>query len=533
MAANNLRIIYDNQVDYTNSTITASSTATTATTAASLKSDVRSLVWRSATTTGPNPPVIIKSAATASTVGVYSNLTLSTTSTGVPVTALYYTLTPFGGTENSIATTGATTTSIADTAGIHGFVFRTYNSNSILSTKLDQETIPVLYSVAGVITPVLTNDWHRVPSDPSGTTMNYINSGTAIYVYDGSTPLRYNTTVTSAGVFTVAAVGTNITAGTLSSGGSGAFAVCGQHLNMTTGSTPASVLYTVSGRTWANTAFTSTITQSLEKSLVNSADTAYTTLSTSTLARAMVVLSVPLNTNTVEAAVLTYSNLSRGSTIRVLGSGANTVTFTGTVDTPVINTIDTPIINTNHILCCPFTSTSMASWTNLSYGTVTWGLDRQIARVYVPTASQSPCRNVILDIVDPNSVDRYIEASRLICGEYWSPKFNTEYGLSVGLKDDSEVNRSESGGLITTNGVVYKTLNFNLNHLTTSDRNEMVKLLRNAGKRRGIFISLFPENSDDWEQESLYQLYGKLSDGFDLSHPYYQYFSTSIQLEEI
>lgn len=534
MAANNLRIVYDNQVDYTNSTITASSTATTSTTAASLKSDTRSLVWRSVTTTGPNPPVIIKSAATASTTGVYSNLTLSTTSTGTPPTTLYYTLTPFGTGESGSALAGATTTSIADTANIHGYVFRTYNGPTTNgSTLLDQETIPVLYNVAGVITPVLTNDWHRVPSDPTGTTMVYTNSGTNIYVYDGSTPLRYNTTVTSAGVFTVAATPTNITAGTLSSGGNGAFAICGQHLNMTAGTTSASVLFTVSGRTWANTAFTSTIAQSLVKSLVSSSDTAYTTLSTSTIARALVHLSLPLTTNNIEAAALTYTNLSRGSTIRILGFGAATISLTGVSDTPVVSTVNTAILNTNHQLCCPFTSTSLASWTNLSYGTVTWGLDRQLARVWIPQSSWIPCRNVVLDIVDPNSTDRFIEASKLICGEYWSPTHNTEYGLSVGLRDESEVSRSESGGLITTNGVVYKTLNFNLNHLTTTDRDQMVKLLRETGKRRGMFISLFPDNSEDWEQESLYQLYGKLSEGFDISHPYYQYFSTTIQLEEI
>lgn len=533
MAANNLRIIYDNQVDYTNSTITASSTATTSTVAANLKNDTRSVVWRSVTTTGPNPAVIIKSATSSAATGVHSNLTLSTLGTGTPPT-LYYTLTTLGGTEVGPAVAGATTTVVSDTAAITGYVLRTYNSPTVSAGALvDYETVPVVFSAQNTVTVALSNDFHRLPTTADGvTTITYTNSGTNIYAYDGSTPLRYSDTVTSAGVYRVVASGSSITPGAISTGLNGAFATGAQHASMLAVPT-ATVTYTVAGKTWANTSFTSTIVQTVVKSLTVSTDSIYSTLCTSTVARAQIHLALPLTTNTVESAVLTYTNLSRGSTIRVLGYGAATISLTGTSDTPVINTANTAILNTDHILCCPFTSAAQASWTNLSYGTVTWGLDRQTARVWIPSANWAVCRNVVLDIVDPNSADRYIEASKLICGEYWSPTYNTEYGLSVGLQDDSENLRSESGNLITTNGVVYKTLSFNLNYLTTTDRNEMVKLLRNNGKRRGVFISLFPSNSEDWEQESLYQLYGKLSSGLDLSHPYYQYFSTSIQLEEI
>ena len=529
MAANNLRIIYDNQVDYPSSTVTASSTASVTTAVTNLKSDTRSLVWRSANIASTPSPIIIKSSANSATSGVHSNVTVSTAaSSGTPT--LYYTLTNLGGTEAGTAVVGATTTSILDTAAITGLVLRTYDS-AVKTTLLDYETIPVLFSVAGVMTAALSNDFHRVATSADGLTFALTNSGTNVYSYDGSTPLRYNTTVTSAGVFTVSAVGSSVGPGTFSSGGNGGYAVCSAHSTLSANT--GTVTFTVAGRKWDNTAFTSTAVQTIVKSLTLSTDPTYSSSTTSTVARAVVQLVVPTTTNKIEAVALPYSNLSIGSTIRILGYNAGTATLAGTTDNPVVSIANTPVINTNHILCCPFTSTSQASWTNLSYGTVTWGLDRQLARAYVPLASQVPCTTVVLDIVDPNSVSKYIEASRLICGEYWSPKYNTEYGLSVGMRDTSETNRSESGDLITSNGVVYKTMNFNMNHLTTTDRDEMVKLLRNAGRRRGLFVSLFPDNAEDWEQESLYQLYGKLSDTTDLSHPYYQFFATTIQLEEI
>lgn len=532
MAANNLRIIYENQVDYTNSTITASSTASTSTTAMSLKSDTRSLVWRSGSTTGSRPAVIIKSSPSSATPGVFSALTVSTqASSGSPT--LFYTLTGIGGgttTENTNAFAGTILINPSDSSPITGYVFRTY-SDTNKTTLFDMETLPVIFSTAGTITPVLTNDFHRVPTSVDGLTATLSNSGTDVYVFDGSTPLRYNSTVTSAGVFTVSAVATGATVGAPSSGGNGAYAVYPAVSALSANT--ATVTYTVAGRTWANTSFTSTIAQTLVRSLTTSTDPTYSISYTSTVARALVHLSLPLTTNLIEAAALTYTNLSRGSTIRILGFGAATITLTGSSDTPVLSTVNTAILNTNHQLCCPFTSTSLASWTNLNYGTVTWGLDRQLARVYVAPANHIACRNVVLDIIDPNSTTGYIEASKLICGEYWSPTYNTEYGLSAGLRDDTENVRTEHGDLVTTNGVVYKTLNFNLNYLTPNDRNQMVNLLRNRGKRRGIFISLFPDNVEDYEQESLYQLYGKLSDGVDINHPYYQYFSTTIQLEEI
>lgn len=527
MAANNLRIVYDNQVDYVNSSITTSSTFSSTTTAANLKADARSLIWRSATGSSTSTAVIIKNTTSNTVSGVHSNLTIGTS--GAP--SLFYTLTPLGGVEAGTAITATTTTTvIPDAANITGYVFATYNAGA-KTTLLDRETIPVLFSAAGVITPVLSNDFHRAPTSADGLTVTYTGSGTNIHAYDGSTPLVYSPTISGAGMYRVVSSGSSITVGTLSAGTGNGFAVCGAHSAMIANT--ATVTFSLEGKTWANANFTSTITQTIVKSLTLATDPIYSMVTTSTIARALVHLSLPQTTNVVEAVGLTYTNLSRGSTIRVLGYGAATISLAGTTDNPVISTTNTALINTNHIQCCPFTSVSQASWSNLNYGTVSWGLDKQLARAWIPQASWAVCRNVVLDIIDPNTTDNYIEASKLICGDYWSPTYNTEYGLSVGLQDDSEVVRSEGGNLITSNGVVYKTLNFNLNHLTPTDRNEMVKLLRNSGRRRGIFISLFPDNVDDYEQESLYQLYGKLSSGFDLSHPYYQYFSTSIQLEEI
>ena len=51
MASNNLRIIYQNILDLSGTTITASSTASASTPVTNLKLDSKSQVWRSANTT--------------------------------------------------------------------------------------------------------------------------------------------------------------------------------------------------------------------------------------------------------------------------------------------------------------------------------------------------------------------------------------------------------------------------------------------------------------------------------------------------
>lgn len=143
------------------------------------------------------------------------------------------------------------------------------------------------------------------------------------------------------------------------------------------------------------------------------------------------------------------------------------------------------------------------------------------------------CTGLTIVITDMANSNSYVEVSRLIVGKSWSPKYNTEFGIQVGVKDLSSQSRTESGDLITTRGVRYKTLNFDLNWLTYTDRTTFVNLLKTSGLSRPLAISLFPNNSDDWDAEGLYQIYGKLTDTAAVTHPMFSVYTSSVSIEEI
>lgn len=122
--------------------------------------------------------------------------------------------------------------------------------------------------------------------------------------------------------------------------------------------------------------------------------------------------------------------------------------------------------------------------------------------------------------------------SRVIVGEYWSPVFNTPFGLSVGYNDASTQERTQSGDLYTINAPRNKVLTFSLPNLTDSDKFKFFDILKSYGKRTPIFVSLFPSDTDQ-EKEQMFSIYGKFTDLTTITHSMWTIYSSSISLEEI
>ena len=207
----------------------------------------------------------------------------------------------------------------------------------------------------------------------------------------------------------------------------------------------------------------------------------------------------------------TYSGtVSTASTTSTTVSGANTLflntfkpgdkIFINSTPTSFIGTVSSIQSNTQLTLAAPATYTS----TGVTYGVT----------------------NI------------YIEASRLIIGKYWSPKYNTDYGLSNTVKDLSTHDRTDAGDLITKRGPRYSTLNFDLKWLDQSDRIQMTKLLIGSGISKPVFISLFPDNTDtglavDYEKERAHQCYGKMTQIPGVNYSTLDMYSTQIEIEEV
>ena len=246
------------------------------------------------------------------------------------------------------------------------------------------------------------------------------------------------------------------------------------------------------------------------------------------------------------AGVTTTDNLKVDTKSKVWRSVGNTATLTvtlpsskiiGGVILPFCNlsssarisvTVDS-ILVVDNILACPYQALGGWDWGALplgvnaySYGGGTYG------RAWFTRQSGTV---IVISITDIGS--SYIEASRLIIGSYWSPKYNTSFGMGVGSKDLSTHERTESGDLVSNRGIRYNSMTFDLKWLVDADRLQFTSILRGGGLPAPLFISLFPDNAEDWAKEQTYQIYGKLPQITDISHPIFGMYSTQIEIEEV
>jgi hypothetical protein len=233
-----------------------------------------------------------------------------------------------------------------------------------------------------------------------------------------------------------------------------------------------------------------------------------------------------------------FCNLSTTAKIRIRGytSATGAPTHTGTLADPTITGGATAIdINpTWSALAAPYELLGLWNWGTVPLGVNTYSYGGgTYARQWIPLGNQVAVRYVTVEIVDSSNTATYLEASRLIVGPYWSPKYNTSYGLSSTAKDLSRHTRTEAGDLNTIRGVRYNSLNFDLKHMDQNDRSRFLEIVKGNGLPRPVFVSLFPDNSTDWSKEQQHQIYGKLSQLSPITHPWLEMYSTNIEIEEI
>jgi hypothetical protein len=141
------------------------------------------------------------------------------------------------------------------------------DSLSTATTEVTWEyAIAYPVGVAGSSTLLLdlSNGSHIFPASTTGAVSSYVNSGTQIRVYEGDTELSYNGLGTTNGTWTVSAVGSNITPGSITD--SGTFATVGQHSGVADATDTSAITYTITGKTTAGVNFTLTKAQTFTKS---------------------------------------------------------------------------------------------------------------------------------------------------------------------------------------------------------------------------------------------------------------------------
>ena len=256
--------------------------------------------------------------------------------------------------------------------------------------------------------------------------------------------------------------------------------------------------------------------------------------STSTTTTVKVFLKVVMASTTVQAIILPFTNLTSAATIRIYGYTGTAPSLGGTVDTPTFTAGTTLVFDTGSgTLACPYSNVSIWNTGTTPTGANTYSFGGgTYARIYIPTGIQAAATSLIIEINDVNT-DKYVEAGRLIMGAYWSPKFNTSFGLANNTRDTSIHIRTESGDLISNRGPRFGGMSFDLRYMDKTDRDNLYYILKGNGLARPLFISLFPENSDDYNLEQQYQLYGKLSQQPGIQYANILQYSSSIDMEEI
>ncbi|MFZ4874204.1 hypothetical protein ACL9RI_03890 [Janthinobacterium sp. Mn2066] len=141
-------------------------------------------------------------------------------------------------------------------------------------------------------------------------------------------------------------------------------------------------------------------------------------------------------------------------------------------------------------------------------------------------------RKLVIEVSAPQCPEGYLEISRLVAGNHWSPESNADYGAQLLVQDSSEDYRTAAGDLKTARGSTSDKLSINLSHLTPMDRARLMRILRENGKGKAMLFSLFPENADPLLEQD-HMLYGKASNIDAVATPYFETYSAPLQIEGI
>lgn len=132
----------------------------------------------------------------------------------------------------------------------------------------------------------------------------------------------------------------------------------------------------------------------------------------------------------------------------------------------------------------------------LAWGDIVWGFDPIGRSVYdgwplkFGVFQFSPVLAAAGELIftDPDNTDGFIDMSRLIVGQSWSPSHNAD-SISVAWLDDAKQTRTSGGSLVTVSAIEpYRSAELGYSSLIDSDRAAFSELARRLGGREDCFI---------------------------------------------
>lgn len=172
-------------------------------------------------------------------------------------------------------------------------------------------------------------------------------------------------------------------------------------------------------------------------------------------------------------------------------------------------------------------------WGVFPFGVAPWGStvftgwERAFSVLWFAAVAVRSWRLTLADAGNPAG---YLQAKRLLLGNYFEPSVNAQYGLQLGWKEDTSQQRTQASTLRSDAGPQYRRLAGNLSHLDEVERARFMELCRQVGMRREIFVSVFPETGSTQERD--YALLGKFTQMPDGSHGNPASWSNTFTIEE-
>lgn len=97
----------------------------------------------------------------------------------------------------------------------------------------------------------------------------------------------------------------------------------------------------------------------------------------------------------------------------------------------------------------------------------------------------------------------YWQVCRFFLGNYFQASYPPTFGMSLGLVDQTEVNRSRGGSRRTNVGASWRVMQMDLNHVPESDRAAWLDIARQCGTGRDFVLSLFPGEGTRRERDNI------------------------------
>lgn len=133
-------------------------------------------------------------------------------------------------------------------------------------------------------------------------------------------------------------------------------------------------------------------------------------------------------------------------------------------------------------------------------GELLWGIDPLGAGLWTDVGyavadlwfTRVAGQSVKVTISDPTNAAGYLEAARLVMGDYFDFTYAPSIGSGLRMIDTTTFARSDGGSIRAERGFSYRELSLQFRFMAAVDRDRLTALLLDRGLTRDVYASVFP-----------------------------------------